>query len=333
VRGEPLVSVVVAAFNAAKYLDATVRSILDQTMSNLELIVVDDGSIDDTAARLEEWRSRDPRVRPVILPTNLGRSCARNIGIDAARGTWVAMADADDLWARHRLALLVGATLEFPSSSVFTDDMIGFSVGDNGRVSLTHRYPCSVTWRLGAAHTVPIKPWFRGRMCHMTPFVRRSYLNDTDIRYPENIASGEDLVFPCSLVFLPGAPPPVRVAQPTYYYRQADSTRTLYTGAARVAIDNAIFEATRNKSFKKLADRVQPGWCWITDRADRVYASTGRGTVVDRSFSHLSYTSSPVQGWRILNQNRAWAALSTLADRHLRPQLIADVERQLAIAG
>jgi glycosyltransferase involved in cell wall biosynthesis len=98
---EPLVSVVVPAYNAARTLRAAVESILLQTVGDLEVIVVDDGSEDDTAevARAID----DPRVR-VISQANAGASAARNAGICRARGQYVAFLDADDLWLPHKLA-------------------------------------------------------------------------------------------------------------------------------------------------------------------------------------------------------------------------------------
>jgi glycosyltransferase involved in cell wall biosynthesis len=98
---EPLVSAVVPAYNAARTLRAAVESILLQTVGDIEVIVVDDGSEDDTA---EVARAiADPRVR-LVSQANGGASAARNAGIRSARGQYVAFLDADDLWLPHKLA-------------------------------------------------------------------------------------------------------------------------------------------------------------------------------------------------------------------------------------
>jgi glycosyltransferase involved in cell wall biosynthesis len=97
----PLVSVVIATYNMATFLPASVRSVLAQTYAPLEAIVVDDGSTDDTAEVVRPFLD-DPRVRYVHQP-NGGQRAAKNAGIRAARGEYVAFNDADDLWYPHKL--------------------------------------------------------------------------------------------------------------------------------------------------------------------------------------------------------------------------------------
>ena len=82
---EPVISVVIPAYNAAGCIGETLDNILSQTMRELEVIVVDDGSTDGTGALLEEYRRRDPRVR-VLTVENGGPAAARNQGIPLARG-------------------------------------------------------------------------------------------------------------------------------------------------------------------------------------------------------------------------------------------------------
>jgi len=100
--GAPEVSVVVPAYDAAAHVEATIESVLQQSLADLELIVVDDGSRDDTAARVAAVR--DPRLRLVSQP-NRGVCAARNRGIAESSGPLVAFLDADDLWYRDKLAV------------------------------------------------------------------------------------------------------------------------------------------------------------------------------------------------------------------------------------
>jgi glycosyltransferase involved in cell wall biosynthesis len=97
----PLVSVVIPAYNAGRYVDASVGSALGQSFTDLEVIVVDDGSTDDTAERLKRWS--DPRLR-VIGQANRGLAAALNHAICAARGSYLAFLDADDVWLPAKLA-------------------------------------------------------------------------------------------------------------------------------------------------------------------------------------------------------------------------------------
>lgn len=96
-KGQPLTSVVIPAYNADLFLERTLRSALGQTHSNLEVIVVDDGSTDKTRAIAESVAVIDDRVRILSVP-NGGVAKARNIGTAEARGEFVAFLDADDLW-------------------------------------------------------------------------------------------------------------------------------------------------------------------------------------------------------------------------------------------
>lgn len=97
----PQVSVVIPTYNRAAILGRTIRSALSQTFSDLECIVVDDGSTDQTVAVVEEVR--DPRLRLIRLPVNKGVGHARNVGIQAARGGLIAFLDSDDEWLPHKL--------------------------------------------------------------------------------------------------------------------------------------------------------------------------------------------------------------------------------------
>jgi glycosyltransferase involved in cell wall biosynthesis len=121
----PLVSVVIPAYNAARYLNGSIPSVLAQTWDDFELIVVDDGSTDATGACVESFQ--DDRIR-LVSQANRGLAGARNGGIRAARGTFIALLDADDLWhpqklARHVAHLQARSEIGVSySASAFMDD-------------------------------------------------------------------------------------------------------------------------------------------------------------------------------------------------------------------
>ena len=91
----PKLSVIIPAYNAAAYLERSAKSVLSQTAADLELIIVDDGSTDETAELCAALSRRDGRVR-VLRQENAGVSAARNRGMDAAEGEYIAFVDADD---------------------------------------------------------------------------------------------------------------------------------------------------------------------------------------------------------------------------------------------
>jgi glycosyltransferase involved in cell wall biosynthesis len=99
----PLVSVIVPVFNGARYVREALASILGQTYQPMEVIVVDDGSTDETGKVLDEF---GPRVRRVCQ-AHSGQSVARNHGVELATGRYLAFLDADDLWPEEKLAAQV----------------------------------------------------------------------------------------------------------------------------------------------------------------------------------------------------------------------------------
>ena len=108
---EPLISVIIPAYNVSEFLPRCLDSLLAQTWQRLELLVVDDGSADGTAAVAEGYARRDSRVR-VLRKENGGVSSARNLGLEAARGELIGFTDGDDWVKPDYLAKLAAALLE-----------------------------------------------------------------------------------------------------------------------------------------------------------------------------------------------------------------------------
>jgi len=112
---QPLISVIIPAFNAAASIDATLDSVLRQTYENFEIIVVDDGSEDETAAKVERFASRGPRIT-LVRQHRGGIAAARNLAIERSGGEFVAPLDADDLWHPRKLELQVRSLEAAPPS-------------------------------------------------------------------------------------------------------------------------------------------------------------------------------------------------------------------------
>lgn len=130
----PVVSLVVPVYNVEPYLAECLDSLLEQTLPDLEVIAVDDGSTDGSPAILRAYAARDRRVR-VITQGNAGQGAARNAGVEAARGEFLMFVDSDDMVPRGALAAMV-ATLRSTGSD--------FVVGAAQRFS--HRRNLEVAW-------------------------------------------------------------------------------------------------------------------------------------------------------------------------------------------
>ncbi len=102
----PTFSIITAVYNHEAYVRQAVESVLAQTCTDWELILINDGSTDGSPALIDELASRDARIKP-IHQANAGVAAARNRGIAAARGDWITYLDSDDLWFAHALETYV----------------------------------------------------------------------------------------------------------------------------------------------------------------------------------------------------------------------------------
>jgi glycosyltransferase involved in cell wall biosynthesis len=116
-RPLPLVSVITPAYNAGPFLAETISSVLLQTFENLELLIVDDGSTDDTLEQALRWARTDARIRVVANP-HVGISHARNTAMAQARGEFFALLDSDDVWLPTYLAEQMAIFTESPQAGV-----------------------------------------------------------------------------------------------------------------------------------------------------------------------------------------------------------------------
>jgi teichuronic acid biosynthesis glycosyltransferase TuaG len=95
----PTVSIIIPAYNASEYIQETISSVLNQSFQDFEVIVIDDGSTDGTVEIVEKFHDRIQLIRR----SNGGAAKARNAGIEAARGEWLAFIDSDDIWLPEKL--------------------------------------------------------------------------------------------------------------------------------------------------------------------------------------------------------------------------------------
>lgn len=125
-RDDAQVSVVIPCYNASRFLEAALASAVEQTRPALEIILVDDGSLDGSATLAEHFASQHPMVRVLRHTRNIGAAAARNTGLLAARGEVVAFLDADDIWAPEHLEVLVGLLERHPTAMLATTDAQAF---------------------------------------------------------------------------------------------------------------------------------------------------------------------------------------------------------------
>lgn len=101
---EPLVTIITPCYNSADFVRLTINSVLEQTYTNWELIVIDDKSKDDTCNVIEEYTKQHSNIHLIKLAQNGGVANARNIGLEKANGKYIAFLDSDDIWLKDKLA-------------------------------------------------------------------------------------------------------------------------------------------------------------------------------------------------------------------------------------
>lgn len=188
---EPLVSVIIPAYNAEGTIEYAIQSVLEQTVPELEVITIDDASTDGTTCVVEGIR--DSRVRLLRSARNSGPAAARNSGLKHAKGTWVAFLDADDEWVPDRLERLLDAAA---GSECFVGDwMVGCIPGPGGRLA-----PWQVP-ELPANHVVEsldfagLLSWGRSTQ----PIVSKAAIDRHSMTFPEWGSGGDWQFFIASL--------------------------------------------------------------------------------------------------------------------------------------
>jgi glycosyltransferase involved in cell wall biosynthesis len=206
----PAVSVVIPCYNGARFLRETLASVARQTSPAAEVIVVDDGSTDDSGAIAESFA---PLVRVVRQP-NRGESAARNRGIDLAAGDWVALLDADDVWEPQKLQRQVEIAAQLLSSvaCVYTD-YYKLDGGQKTSVSPTPEYHSQADAR--------VRLLFDSCVLPSASLIRRGPLRS--VRFPETIRHGEDPIF---FALLRDQGPFHRIPEELTGYRQTASQQT-----------------------------------------------------------------------------------------------------------
>lgn len=185
---KPTVSVVIPCYNAAPFLRETLDSAINQTYPPLEILLIDDGSTDDSAAIAESY---GPPVR-VIRQPNQGESVARNRGIDEAKGDWIAFLDADDLWDAQKTEKQVAALSNASPDIICCYADLYFFYPDGRKESVPRR-------RLDQDAGFSVKMLSDWCVSPITALVQAKIART--VRFPEFTRTSEDMLFFLSLRF------------------------------------------------------------------------------------------------------------------------------------
>ncbi len=181
-----LVSVIVPLYNAEKYIEETMESILNQTYKNIEIVIVDDGSKDQSSSIVKNFKKKYPEQIKYILQENQGVSVARNTGIENANGEYISFLDSDDLWHSTKIekqmesmhknnmnACYCGYMNFYEETGEKVENTTNFVKGNMTKAFLTHQvFAQTSTW-----------------------IFKKSIVMNHNIRFTPGCSWGEDLEF------------------------------------------------------------------------------------------------------------------------------------------
>ena len=192
----PKASIIIAAKNADAFIAKALRSALAQTMTDLEIIVIDDGSTDGTSEVVKACANGDPRVQLLRNAHSQGVSSARNRAIAQARGDWIAVLDADDEFMPNRLERMVGeATAR--DLDVLADNLALRDFATNGPVRRAYPEDWMTQSRLITLADLLERdaPDLKHKnFGYIKPIMRRSFLTAHGLAYREDVWCAEDFL-------------------------------------------------------------------------------------------------------------------------------------------
>ena len=175
----PEVSVIIPTYNRSESVVRAVQSVLDQSFKDLEVIVVDDGSTDDTEARLVRYGTS---IKYIRQPANRGVSAARNKGIKNSSGTWIAFLDSDDYWLKEKLHVQMQFLSQTPDAVACQTEEIWIRRGRRVNPKKIHKKPSGEIFQQSL------------RLCLVSPssvILKRSVFNEIGL-FDETLEVAED---------------------------------------------------------------------------------------------------------------------------------------------
>ncbi len=210
----PKVSVIIPVYNVEPYLRKCLDSVVGQTLKDIEIICIDDGSTDGSGAILDEYAQKDKRIK-VIHKKNEGQSIARNIGINLAQGEYIGFVDSDD-WLDDNFYAILYATAKQSEADIVKGNMCYM---DNGIFDRTKSW--NIRIKKEASNSQHIITKFRYEFS--TAIYRNSIIKEKNIRF-KKATFAEDINFLCH--FLCWAKLYKQCDDVFYYYRGRKSSVT-----------------------------------------------------------------------------------------------------------
>lgn len=243
---KPLISVIIPVYNVETYLDACIQSLMEQSYSNFELILVDDGSVDSSGDICDCWTKKDSRIK-VIHQRNKGVSFARNAGLDIMSGQYCTFVDSDDFVQPDFLKHLVDA-IEKNHADVAFGGYVKIYPADR-KVEVNHKFEVLEISKLQE------RLWggygYANNVC--SKLYKSSIIKKFNLRFDEQLTNSEDVLFLKSYLAYASISVHCGCADYNYLIREngsfANISRKKFS-VARVKVWNAVKETYFNDDYK-----------------------------------------------------------------------------------
>ncbi len=274
----PLVSIIIPVYNVEKYLDKCIESVTNQTLEDIEIILINDGSGDNSPKLCDKWAKKDSRVK-VIHQENCGVSVARNIGIKIATSKYIAFIDSDDYISNKYIEKLFNE-----AQDSFADVVVcNFNrVTEKGDVLNTDQ--CRVS--KGVFNGIEICEMFSSIPVTFISPCFKLYKKDLfiDVKYPigkinEDEAVAHRLIFPCEKVVI--------VEDVLYFYVNHDNSKNIssnineynFTDSIDAFYDRLLYFTEKNDNLRKLAEKEYLYTIFIQVGRLKTYSKVAKGKI------------------------------------------------------
>lgn len=252
--GKPIrASIIIPSYNAVRTLPRAIRSACTQTISDIEIIVVDDASDDGSWGVIAEWIGQDPRICGMHHKRNTGKSIAMNHATAIARGQWLAVLDADDWYHPERLSALISIgeqrNVDMVADNQFLYDMVArVIVGSAWNIGRTE-WPLTLDNFLTGSD-----PYDAFNFGMLKPIVKMDFVRASGLDYDERARHGQDFLY--LLQFFMQRGKGIVCDMPYYFYNQPfGAVSRVWSHAARQRYDfQTSFEI--NRSYVARAEKL-----------------------------------------------------------------------------
>lgn len=258
----PLVSIIMPAYNAEEYLEIAIKSVIDQTYKNWELIIVDDCSTDSTSDICDEWKKKDSRIKVVHHDKNLKAGQSRTNGIFVARGSYIGFLDSDDYMHPQMIETMLKTAIKENSLIVMceyihnTDDMLELYgiQEENNSITLEQLELSEIVKRM-------YYPGLKAAPYYMV--CNKLFASSIAKQIKTNIPGGEDLFFCYNAYFIAERMVHI-IGKPLYYYRirngSLENSGFIYSQVSQLRvhlqIENDIYTNNSNIFTGNIAKKI-----------------------------------------------------------------------------